>query len=275
VNAGYAKFETFPIWNMPLRHPVNVAYEAATADLRDFNMIDPFHLEAHGERAVNYNRDVEAFPLLKRILEKITGITTFYESPTDMGVNRAGMAIVDEKAAAEAAKQEIIRRFFRYSCEHAMGLADEETIRRVRMLMEELHLAPEQRAVVHQPQPVGVSSRPERQLDHQPYGPHGDGAAPQAPRLRGPHHPPALTGRRAGAAPHRGQPHLRPPLCHAEALRVVVLARRLMGDSGPVVLVSLGAVKDRRHDGAVGGPIGLRLNLSIPRRGTSDLPLFT
>jgi uncharacterized protein (UPF0371 family) len=199
-----------------------------------------------------------------------------------MGVNRAGMAIVDEKAAAEAAKQEIIRRFFRYSCEYAMGLADEETIRRVRVLMEELHLAPEQRAVVqpaydalgaaeqHEAKghrgifcgaalalpngeivtgrnsplmhaasslvlnsvkhlagiPVhldlispnvieSIASRPERQLDHQPYGPHGDGAAPQAPRLRGPHHPPALTGRRAGAAPHRGQPHLRPPLCHA------------------------------------------------------------
>jgi uncharacterized protein (UPF0371 family) len=148
VNAGYAKFETFPIWNMPLRHPVNVAYEAATADLRDFNMIDPFHLEAYGETAINYNRDVEAFPLLKRILEKITGTTPFYQSPTDMGVNRAGLAIVEDKAAAEAAKQEIIRRFFRYSCEHAMGLADEETIRRVRVLMEELHLAPEQRAVV-------------------------------------------------------------------------------------------------------------------------------
>jgi uncharacterized protein (UPF0371 family) len=148
VNAGYAKFETFPIWNLPLRHPVNVAYEAATADLRDVNLIDPFHLEAYGETAINYNRDVEAFPLLKRILETITGTATFYQSPTDMGVNRAGMAIVDDKAAAEAAKQEIIRRFFRYSCEHAMGLADEETIRRVRVLMEELHVAPEHRAVV-------------------------------------------------------------------------------------------------------------------------------
>jgi uncharacterized protein (UPF0371 family) len=148
VSAGYAKFETFPIWNIPLRHPVNVAYEAATADLRDFNMIDPFHLEAYGERAINYNRDVEAFPLLKRILEKITGASGFYQSPTDMGVNRAGLAIIEEKAAAEAAKQEIIRRFFRYSCEHAMGLADEETVRRVRVLMEELHLSPEQRAVV-------------------------------------------------------------------------------------------------------------------------------
>jgi uncharacterized protein (UPF0371 family) len=148
VNAGYAKFETFPIWNLPLRHPVNVAYEAATADLRDVNMIDPFHLEAHGETAINYNRDIEAFPLLKRILEKITGTATFYQSPTDMGVNRAGRAIVDEKAAAEAAKQEIIRRFFRYSCEHAMGLADEGTIQRVRVLMEELDLTPERRPVV-------------------------------------------------------------------------------------------------------------------------------
>ncbi|MCP4601553.1 MAG: DUF1846 domain-containing protein [Proteobacteria bacterium] len=148
VKAGYAKFETFPIWNLPLRHPVNVAYEAATADLRDVNMIDPFHLEAHGERAINYNRDIEAFPLLRRILEKITGGPSFYQSPTDMGVNRAGLAIVDDQAAQTAAKQELIRRYFRYSCEYAMGLADEETIRRVQVLMEEFDIAPESRTVV-------------------------------------------------------------------------------------------------------------------------------
>ena len=148
VEAGYAKFETFPIWNLPLRHPVNVAYEAATADLRDVNMIDPFHLEAHGETAINYNRDIEAFPLLKRILEKITGAEAFYQSPTDMGVNRAGFAIVDDDAAAEAAKQELIRRYFRYSSEYLLGLTDKETIRRVELLMEEFELNLRQRAVV-------------------------------------------------------------------------------------------------------------------------------
>jgi uncharacterized protein (UPF0371 family) len=147
VEAGYAKFETFPIWNLPLRHPVNVAYEAATADLRDVNMIDPFHLEAHGETAINYNRDIEAFPLLRKILEKITG-ASLYRSPTDMGVNRAGFAIIDDETAAEAAKQEIIRRYYRYCSEYAMGLTDKETVRRVEMLMEEFHLSPQHRVVV-------------------------------------------------------------------------------------------------------------------------------
>ncbi|MCK4534999.1 MAG: DUF1846 family protein, partial [Syntrophobacterales bacterium] len=106
VKSGYAKFETFPIWNIPLRHPVNIAYEAATADIRDFNLIDPFHLESYDLKAVNYNRDVEAFPVLKRILEKITGGESFYKSPTDMGVNRCGFAITDDEATQEAAKQE-------------------------------------------------------------------------------------------------------------------------------------------------------------------------
>ncbi len=148
VKAGYAKFETFPIWNLPLRHPVNVAYEAATADLRDVNMIDPFHLEAHGETAINYNRDIEAFPLLRRIIEKITGAASFYQSPTDMGVNRAGFAIVDDEVAVEAARQELIRRYFRYSSEYAMGLTDRETIRRVEVLMEEFDLNTGRRSVV-------------------------------------------------------------------------------------------------------------------------------
>ena len=148
VAAGYAKFETFPIWNLPLKHPVNAAYEAATADLRDVNLIDPFHLEAHEETAVNYNRDVEAFPLLKRILERITGANSMYQSPTDMGVNRAGYAIADDAAAHEAAKQEIIRRYFRYSCEYASGQADTETVRRVEALMEEYRVRPENRPTV-------------------------------------------------------------------------------------------------------------------------------
>ena len=129
VHAGYAKFETFPIWNLPLKHPVNMAYEAATADIRDFNMIDSFHLEAYNEKAVNYNRDVEAFPVLRRIIEKITGEHSFYKSPTDMGVNRAGFGIIDDDAVREAAIQEVIRRYFRYGCEYAIGFADKETSR--------------------------------------------------------------------------------------------------------------------------------------------------
>ncbi len=131
VRTGYAKFETFPIWNLPLRHPVNAAYEAATAELRDVNMIDPYHLEAYDERAVNYNRDIEAFPLLRRILEKITG-ESMYQSPTDMGVNRAGFAIIDDAAAHEAGKSEIIRRYFRYACDEVLGLEDGDAVRRIR-----------------------------------------------------------------------------------------------------------------------------------------------
>ena len=111
VEAGYAKYETFPIWNLPLKHPVNVAYEAATVDLDDANTIDPFHLEAYGETTVNYNRDVEIFPVLKAMMERILG-TSPYQSPTDMGVNMAGMAIVDDEACREAAKMEIVRRYF-------------------------------------------------------------------------------------------------------------------------------------------------------------------
>lgn len=145
---GYAKFETFPIWNIPLRHPVNAAYEAATADLRDVNMIDPFHLQAYGKTAVNYNRDIEAFPLLRRILERITGTASPYASPTDMGVNRAGSAIINDEAACEAGKQEIMRRWHRYACEAVMGFADTATLNRVGTLMEEFGLKPEARAVV-------------------------------------------------------------------------------------------------------------------------------
>jgi uncharacterized protein (UPF0371 family) len=148
LRSGYAKFETFPIWNLPLKHPVNVAYEAATAELRDVNQLDHFHLEAYNERAVNYNRDLEAFPLLKRILERITGERSFYASPTDMGVNRAGFGIVDDDAAREAGCQEVVRRYFRYACEHSMGLVDRESVQRIELLMEELGLAPESRPVV-------------------------------------------------------------------------------------------------------------------------------
>jgi len=148
VEAGYAKFETFPIWSLPVRHPVNVAYEAATADLRDFNLIDPFHLAAYNMQAVNYNRDVETFPVLRTILERITRSGSIYKSPTDMCVNRAGFAIIDDEAVREAAKQEIIRRYFRCACEYAMGMTDREPEQRVKVLMEEFALAPTDRPVV-------------------------------------------------------------------------------------------------------------------------------
>jgi len=139
VKAGYAKFETFPVWNIPLKHPVNVAYEAATADIRDYNQIDPFHLETYQETAVNYNRDVEIFPVVKRILEKISGMESVYNSPTDMGVNKVGFAITDDMVVQEAAKQENIRRYLRYSCEYVMGFVDKETVQRVELLMKELN----------------------------------------------------------------------------------------------------------------------------------------
>jgi len=148
IAAGYAKFETFPIWNLPLKHPVNLAYEAATADLGDFNLIDPFHVEAYGSVAINYNRDVEVFPVLKRILERITGKTSAYRSPTEMGVNRVGFAITDDEAVRDASKQEVIRRYFRYGCEYAMGFATEETVQRVELLMKELNVDGAMRGVV-------------------------------------------------------------------------------------------------------------------------------
>ncbi len=148
IRSGYAKFETFPIWNLPLKHPVNVAYEAATADLKDFNMIDSFHLEAHDKTAVNYNRDMEIFPVLQRILEKITGAESIYKSPTDMGVNRAGFGIINDEVVREAAEQEVIRRYFRASCEHIMGFVDKDTVQRIELFMEELGVSAEDRTVV-------------------------------------------------------------------------------------------------------------------------------
>ena len=148
INASYAKFETFPIWNLPLKHPVNVAYEAATADLRDVNMIDHFHLAAYNQSAVNYNRDIKAFPLLKRIIERITGKPSIYQSPTDMGVNRAGLGIINDTVVQEAAKQEIIRRYFRYAIEYATGLIDRETVDRAELIMKELNLESTDRKVV-------------------------------------------------------------------------------------------------------------------------------
>ncbi len=145
--AGYAKFETFPIWNLPLKHPVNVAYEAATIELKDVNQIDPFHLEAYGVQAVSYNRDIEAFPLVARILQRI-GSDVSYRSPTDMGVNQAGFAIVDDTLVRKAAEQEVIRRHFRYACEYALGLVELEDTHRAQLLMNDLGLDETDRVVV-------------------------------------------------------------------------------------------------------------------------------
>ncbi len=148
VNASYAKFETFPIWNLPLLHPVNLAYEAATADLLDVNQIDTFHYDAYGIMAVNYNRDLEAFPVLKAILTKISNSNVVYKSPTDMGVNMAGYCIYDDDAVCEAAKQEIIRRYLKGLVDFKNGLANEKTVLRLEFLMSKLSLKVEDRVVV-------------------------------------------------------------------------------------------------------------------------------
>ena len=147
IRAGYAKFETFPIWNLALTHPVNLAYEAATADLNDVNMIDPFHLEAYGETAVNYNRDVEVFPVLNAMLEKIAGESP-YKSPTDMGVNMAGFCIVDDEACCAASRQEIIRRYYSSLCGLRQGKLAEEEVRKVELLMSKAGVTLEDRPVV-------------------------------------------------------------------------------------------------------------------------------
>ena len=146
-NAGYAKFETFPIWNLPLEHPVNLAYEAATVDLNDSNIIDHFHLSAHGESTVNYNRDVEAFPLLRTLLEKLTG-TTPYQSPTDMGVNMAGFCITDDAVCRAAAQQEIIRRYFKVQVEEARAGLGTEQSERAAVIMAKAGIKVEDRPVV-------------------------------------------------------------------------------------------------------------------------------
>ncbi|MBR4231908.1 MAG: DUF1846 domain-containing protein [Oscillospiraceae bacterium] len=147
LNAGYAKFETFPIWNLPLSHPVNIAYEAATADLDDVNMIDPFHLEAYGKVAVNYNRDVDIFPVLSTIFEKIYGSSP-YKSPTDMGVNMAGYCITDDEVVSEAAKEEIIRRYYTAICQKRQGLSDGQEAYKIELLMQRVNITMNDRAVV-------------------------------------------------------------------------------------------------------------------------------
>lgn len=144
----YAKFETFPIWNLPLKHPVNVAYESATADLKDVNMIDSFHLEAYGKTAVNYNRDLEVFPVVRRIIQKITGEEAEYKSPTDMGVNRAGFGIINDEVCRKAADQEIIRRYLIAECDYKKGKVSEDVLKRSKLLMDDMGLKPENRRVL-------------------------------------------------------------------------------------------------------------------------------
>ena len=147
VAAGYAKFETFPIWNLPLKHPVNLAYEAATADLNDVNMIDPFHLEAYGVTTVNYNRDVEIFPVLAAIFEEIYGRCP-YQSPTDMGVNMAGNCIIDDESCREASRQEILRRYYAERCAVRQGLANGEGVYKIKLLMNQAGITEADRPVI-------------------------------------------------------------------------------------------------------------------------------
>ena len=147
IKAGYAKFETFPIWNLPLRHPVNMAYEAATVDLNDVNMIDPYYLEANGKMAVNYNRDIEIFPVLRAIFEKIYGECP-YKSPTDMGVNMAGFCITDNDAVCDAAKMEIVRRYYDTLCRKRNGIADNEEVYKAELIMKQVNVDTSFRKVV-------------------------------------------------------------------------------------------------------------------------------
>ncbi|PJE69067.1 hypothetical protein COU96_01775 [Candidatus Shapirobacteria bacterium CG10_big_fil_rev_8_21_14_0_10_38_14] len=150
-NAAYAKFETFPVWNLPLKHPVNIAYEASTADLLDFNLVDPFHLEAYGKTAINYNRDVAVFPIIQKLLQKVipaNNLSVSYKSPTDMGVNCIKEGIVDDKIVCQAAKQEIIFYYFRHLTETKKGFSSQKALQKVELLMKELNLKPENRKAV-------------------------------------------------------------------------------------------------------------------------------
>ena len=147
IKAGYAKFETFPIWNLPLKHPVNLAYEAATADLDDVNMIDPFHLEAYGETTVNYNRDIEIFPVLNALFEYIYGESP-YKSPTDMGVNMVGNCIIDDQVCRDAACQEIIRRYYTACCGLRTGHAEPHEVEKLQALLQSMHLTDDDRPVI-------------------------------------------------------------------------------------------------------------------------------
>ena len=160
IQAGYAKFETFPIWNIPLKHPVNLAYEAATADLNDVNMIDPFHLEAYGKATVNYNRDVEIYPVLQAIFKEIYG-TCPYASPTDMGVNMAGNCIVDDEVVSKASKDEIIRRYYTALCEQKKGAEKASEIEKLKRLLNQSGLS-------EKDYPVAVAARKTEEENEEP-----------------------------------------------------------------------------------------------------------
>ena len=160
IKAGYAKYETFPIWNLPLKHPVNIAYEAATADLNDVNMIDPFHLEAYGETAVNYNRDIEIFPVLNAIFESIYGENP-YKSPTDMGVNMAGYCLSDDEICCKASKDEIIRRYYTALCELAAGKGSENEVNKIALLMKQAKITTEDRKTT-----IAAKERREQEKEH-------------------------------------------------------------------------------------------------------------
>ncbi|MBE6054467.1 MAG: DUF1846 domain-containing protein [Clostridium sartagoforme] len=164
--AGYSKFETFPVWNVPLKHPLNIAYEAATVDLKDVNMIDSFHFDTYNKVAVNYNRDIESFPVLKRIIEKITGKESIYKSPTDMGVNRVGFGIINDDIVREASKQEIIRRYFKTICEYKKGYIDKDTANRSKLIMEELNLKESDRIVVTKAREYFIEKKNEKKNDY-------------------------------------------------------------------------------------------------------------
>lgn len=160
IKAGYSKYETFPIWNLPLKHPVNIAYEAATADLNDVNMIDPFHLEAYGETAVNYNRDIEIFPVLNAIFESIYGENP-YKSPTDMGVNMAGYCLSDDAICCAASKDEIIRRYYTALCELAAGKGSENEVNKIALLMKQAKITTEDRKTT-----IAAKERKEQEKEH-------------------------------------------------------------------------------------------------------------
>ena len=160
IKAGYAKYETFPIWNLPLKHPVNIAYEAATADLNDVNMIDPFHLEAYGETAVNYNRDIEIFPVLNAIFESIYGENP-YKSPTDMGVNMAGYCLSDDEICCKASKDEIIRRYYTALCDLAKGKGSENEVNKIALLMKQAKITTDDRKTT-----IAARERREQEQQH-------------------------------------------------------------------------------------------------------------
>lgn len=238
--SGYAKFETFPIWNLPLEHLVNVAYEAATADIGDYCVVDPFHLKAYNKVAVNYNRDVESFPILKRILERIVGSNKGlpYQSPTDMGVNRAGFAIINDKIVQQACRQELIRRYFRYNCEYVTGAGKEEAVENIKKLMEENDVKIEERKVVEPARKIGKKAF----AKNISYKGISCGAAIE---LKNPSHPNHRGGTSKGRAPMvRGRASgkiitaLNSELMHAASAVVIKALKSLTGLAGNIPLIS-------------------------------------